>query len=306
MIEISINRGANISIHQQLATQFSLQIASGILKPGTRLPSIRALSMRLKIHYNTCLSIYKELAEYGLVEITKGSGVKVAKFTNQELDANFEAKELGQLAKYFIKTIEQKGYSWEEVLMALNFERQRLETNSAQIVFADVHADILPLFKAELESHLNVEVETKLISELSQNPSTKYLVSRYHCKALKQRLNTEDNIEIIEVNTAQDELNIIKNLAKGSFISLVSHSSIILQIGEALINGLRGEDVIVKPVLYSEGKDRVQRIVQNSDLVVSDFLCSQELKGLTNRPFYTVRVVSDTEIKRLKTSLKLP
>lgn len=60
-MEISIQKGTSISLHEQLVTQISMQIASGILKPGAKLPSIRALSQKLGIHHNTCLNAYKEL-----------------------------------------------------------------------------------------------------------------------------------------------------------------------------------------------------------------------------------------------------
>ncbi len=67
----------DVSLHNQIVTQVSLGILSGDLAPGERLPSIRSLAQRFKIHPNTVSAGYRQLERESWVEFRRGSGVFV-------------------------------------------------------------------------------------------------------------------------------------------------------------------------------------------------------------------------------------
>ncbi len=62
----------------QLATQMIKHIRAGVLKPGTKLPSIRRLSVELNLNPNTVVNIYEELILQGWVYTKPKSGVFVS------------------------------------------------------------------------------------------------------------------------------------------------------------------------------------------------------------------------------------
>ena len=66
-----------VSLHEQIVRQVTLGVLSGELAPGERLPSIRELARRFKVHSNTISAAYRQLSAERWVERRRGSGVYV-------------------------------------------------------------------------------------------------------------------------------------------------------------------------------------------------------------------------------------
>ena len=58
----------------QIVDQVKVAAASGGIRKGEPLPSIRALAERLRINRNTVAKAYSELEHQGLIEIAQGKG----------------------------------------------------------------------------------------------------------------------------------------------------------------------------------------------------------------------------------------
>jgi DNA-binding transcriptional regulator YhcF (GntR family) len=67
----------DVSLQDQIVTQISLGILTRELAPGERLPSVRELARRFKLHPNTVSLAYRRLDAEGWVEARRGSGVYV-------------------------------------------------------------------------------------------------------------------------------------------------------------------------------------------------------------------------------------
>jgi DNA-binding transcriptional regulator YhcF (GntR family) len=66
-----------VTLREQLVTQIILGILSDDLRPGQRLPSIRELARRFRLHPNTVSAGYRQLNREHWVEFRRGSGVYV-------------------------------------------------------------------------------------------------------------------------------------------------------------------------------------------------------------------------------------
>jgi len=75
---LRIEKGSAVPISRQLAGQIATLCASGNLKPGDRLPSVRELARELAINQNTILRVYERLVSDGLLEMRHGQGTFVA------------------------------------------------------------------------------------------------------------------------------------------------------------------------------------------------------------------------------------
>ena len=64
----------NTPIYLQLVKQLKIHIVSGKLKPGERLPSVRDLSLELKVNPNTLQKALFELEEMGLIFTERTNG----------------------------------------------------------------------------------------------------------------------------------------------------------------------------------------------------------------------------------------
>ena len=63
-----------IPIHTQIVEEITHRIASGELRGGEQLPSIRKFCVELRINPNTVLKAYRELEELGFVRSHHGLG----------------------------------------------------------------------------------------------------------------------------------------------------------------------------------------------------------------------------------------
>lgn len=76
-LDIVIDRRSRALLSHQIGRSVVTLIASGALKPGTRLPATRVLAQRLAVARMTVVEAYDWLAEQGFVEARHGSGTVV-------------------------------------------------------------------------------------------------------------------------------------------------------------------------------------------------------------------------------------
>lgn len=82
-LPLHIDPQSNLPIFAQLRQQITWLIASGKLKPGERLPTIRELAEQIGVHMHTVRQAYHSLEDDGLVETRPSRGTRVKPF---ELD----------------------------------------------------------------------------------------------------------------------------------------------------------------------------------------------------------------------------
>ena len=76
-MQLWLSRGSEVSVREQLVTQVRLGILSDDLAPGQRLPSVRELARRFRLHSNTISAGYRQLERENWVKSRRGSGVYV-------------------------------------------------------------------------------------------------------------------------------------------------------------------------------------------------------------------------------------
>lgn len=69
-----INFKSGKPVYLQVADQIKSAAASGVLRPGEPLPSIRPLAEELRINRNTVAKAYTELESQGIIETAAGKG----------------------------------------------------------------------------------------------------------------------------------------------------------------------------------------------------------------------------------------
>lgn len=75
----SIDIHSSVAVYVQIENHVQFAIASGRLKAGDQLPSVRELSERLSVNPNTVAKSYRDLEVLGLLYTRRGMGVYVNK-----------------------------------------------------------------------------------------------------------------------------------------------------------------------------------------------------------------------------------
>lgn len=77
-LNFCVNLESPIAVYVQIENQVQFAIASGKLKPGDTLPSVREMSSILNVNPNTVTKAYRDLELLQLVHTRRGVGVTVS------------------------------------------------------------------------------------------------------------------------------------------------------------------------------------------------------------------------------------
>jgi len=75
---ISVDPKSSTPLYVQIKEQMRLAVASGAIKPGEQVPTVRDLATQLRINLNTVARAYRELQSEGLLTSRQGSGTFVS------------------------------------------------------------------------------------------------------------------------------------------------------------------------------------------------------------------------------------
>lgn len=87
-------------IYAQIAERVRVAVASGELRAGDGLPSVRALATRLRVNPATVVQAYRDLEREGIVEMKQGAGTYVA-----DVPADTRARERSAAAKRLVREL---------------------------------------------------------------------------------------------------------------------------------------------------------------------------------------------------------
>ena len=74
MLTLQINFKSGKPVYLQVVDQIKAAAASGALRPGEALPTIRPLAEELRVNRNTIAKAYAELESLGVIETLPGKG----------------------------------------------------------------------------------------------------------------------------------------------------------------------------------------------------------------------------------------
>ena len=74
MLRLQINFQSGLPVYLQIVEQIKAAAASGAIRDGEPLPSIRPLAEELRINRNTIAKAYAELENLGIIETLPGKG----------------------------------------------------------------------------------------------------------------------------------------------------------------------------------------------------------------------------------------
>ena len=104
----------NTPIYIQLVEQLKVDIISGQLKSGERLPSVRDLALQNKVNPNTMQKALVELEELNLIYTERTNGKFVT--TDQKLIEKYKKQYAEELTNKYLSSMQDIGYEQQETL----------------------------------------------------------------------------------------------------------------------------------------------------------------------------------------------
>ena len=74
---LEIDTANGLAIYEQVVRQLKFAVASGQVRSGERVPSVRELSKQLAINPNTVARAYRQLQDEQVLEVVRGQGMQV-------------------------------------------------------------------------------------------------------------------------------------------------------------------------------------------------------------------------------------
>jgi DNA-binding transcriptional regulator YhcF (GntR family) len=300
-MHVTIHPDSPIPIHDQLVTQISLLIAAGILPPGARLPSVRALSMRLGVHRNTVQAAYKAMADLGLVVPQVGSGVRVADTSApRPLTAWSEGVALRHLVGQFLSDARRHGFDDQAILDTVSSALRPPDVR--RIVVVDPHADVHPLYRQELTPWFTCSLDVMTFDQVAAQQDTLgdavLLTSAYHAVILRQTVGERFPLVVMTVNAAEAVLDRVRQLPPGAMLGMVSVSATLLRMAGEVLASLQRDDLDLVPIT-ADNATGIRTVATRADLVLVDSVCAAVVTAQATKPVQVFPLIPGTSIQAL-------
>ncbi len=113
-MQIRIDYDSGVPIYVQIMDRVKHLVATGMLKPGDQLPTIRQLSVELRVDPNTVVHAYRELDREGVISTQQGRGTFISEHPDSEQLSQLRRERLNVIVGDALLEALSLGYSAEE------------------------------------------------------------------------------------------------------------------------------------------------------------------------------------------------
>ena len=273
---IAIDKNSDVSLRRQIVEQIVFQIATGMLKPGEQLPSVREVALRHKIHANTVSQAYQELVERHWVKRHRGRRMVVRSVEEPPIPRE---EDLDDLINATIRNAREKGYSLQQLRERV---RERLLAEPPDhVLVVTIEEAMGRLIQTELSRAIPFPVDACRLEEFSANrgPAIGALIV---CMPgvvwdLAQLLPTGRSLVPIEPSKADEQFGLIQRFEQPSLIAVVSISPYFLSLAQGVLAPLVGTRHTLEAYCLRDGESKN---LSGADMVFCDSITA----GLVRAP----------------------
>jgi GntR family transcriptional regulator len=129
-MNIKVDVHSRVPIYVQIAERIKHSVATGGLKPGDQLPTVRQLAQDLRVNFNTIARAYALLDDAGILSTQQGRGTYVRERPDERALAQMRSEKLSALAGRTVVEAFCLGYKPAEIRAALDDTIKQLEKES--------------------------------------------------------------------------------------------------------------------------------------------------------------------------------
>jgi GntR family transcriptional regulator len=125
-IDFSIDLASPLPLYAQIKEQIKFALASGRIKKGNKLPSVREVSKELRINPNTVVQAYKELEYENILFTKKGQGTFIS-MNAPEITEKDRVKILSKQMEQVVAKAKKIGSNRKELTLILVQSADKLD-----------------------------------------------------------------------------------------------------------------------------------------------------------------------------------
>ncbi len=122
MIQFKLDPKTGSPFYRQIIDQIRFGIATGNLKTGEQLPTVRSLAVELKVNLNTVAKAYKELEIQNVLETQQGTGTFISDVKVQ-IPAKDKNNKLKDICNEFASIAFSYGFSINDMINQLQKQK---------------------------------------------------------------------------------------------------------------------------------------------------------------------------------------
>jgi DNA-binding transcriptional regulator YhcF (GntR family) len=298
-MKLWLSKNSEISLREQLTRQIMLAIVSGDLQAGDKLPSVREIALRLKIHPNTASAAYRWLEENGWVESRVGSGVYARKVTELKINETARAieSELDRMILSFLTEARRRGF--ENKLIKTRLNRWLQAKKPQKIVIVENDADLSRILACEISARFSEPVsavdsaraEKDGLSRNSLIVSLSDLAESFSAPAAFVRL---------KLNSVQDSMRGKEKPGEADLVGVASHWEKFLRWSQTMLVavGIGEENLVVRNAGGADWK----KGLDSCKFVITDSLTAKRLPDDVDKRVF--QMISRESLAELENRLK--
>jgi GntR family transcriptional regulator len=113
-MQFRLDLKSGVPVYRQIIDQVHSGRASGAIRPGDQLPTVRQLAVDLSINPNTVMRAYRELELTGALTTHQGTGTFIT-HAKVEQDSAARDRKLDQLVSEFVSRAGRDGFTVREL-----------------------------------------------------------------------------------------------------------------------------------------------------------------------------------------------
>ena len=300
-MQIRIRRTTGVAFKEQIRAQIEIAMLSGEVQRGERLPPIRTLARKLRVHPNTISAAYRELTASGHVVVRSGAGV----FVEPRPRRTALQASVAERLKGAVEAAIASGLTADDVIAAVT--RFAEPPRPEGILVVDPSAEMAAIYASEIQEALGVVVRVATMDELDLNPrlaaTAVVAVLPYHVGRVEGAASL-GRLVVITLSVPKPEDVIPKGVTSG-MVLVVSQSALFLSFARVALKSALSDDFEVHPCRLEDGHIW-KRFLAGADVVLADAVSAPHLTRAKATGLTRLRLLSSDSIERLKAALQAP
>jgi GntR family transcriptional regulator len=128
---LHIDFRSGLPIYTQIVNQIQAQVASGVIRPGDQLPTVRALAEELRVNFNTVARAYRILDEARIISTQQGRGTYITEIPPPNVTERLRRESLKALTQRYLTEAMRLDFSKDEISQMIQDQFKSWKTDAS-------------------------------------------------------------------------------------------------------------------------------------------------------------------------------